>query len=210
LQVKLKRYRTRWFAFTKHRACSTPHNPVHLQRNEKEISVCIDSTSETVTVAATTERDSTDLDNVKLRNLDYHRFSTGRRGGVDDLIQLTHLHEPAILDVLVCRAFAHMLEHGICRFASLHSTQRLLCIAGSSIRQRLYLHVYWSYFAGSQPISTFAPVLQAGKCEWLNEVLSFPLASASRRGIFVGLYSYLPPCRPLKSFTPKVSCVVRV
>lgn len=78
-----------------------------LQRNDKEISVELvkpraDGTT-TFTVATLTERDSADLANVKLRNLDYDRFSTGGRGGVDDLIQLTHLHEPAILDVLQLR-----------------------------------------------------------------------------------------------------------
>ena len=53
-----------------------------------------------VTVAATLEREG-DLENVKLRNLDYSRWDTKGRGGVDDLTALTHLHEPAILDVLV-------------------------------------------------------------------------------------------------------------
>jgi myosin V len=47
-----------------------------------------------------TERDSAELANVKLRNNDFYRFQTQGRGGVDDLVQLTHLHEPAILDVL--------------------------------------------------------------------------------------------------------------
>ncbi len=45
---------------------------------------------------------------VQLRNLDYARFATGGRGGVDDLIQLTHLHEPAILDVLVSYAVCYL------------------------------------------------------------------------------------------------------
>jgi hypothetical protein len=58
-----------------------------------------DGTS-TLAVPLLTERESVDLANIKLRNMDYDRFSTGNRGGVDDLIQLTHLHEPAILDVL--------------------------------------------------------------------------------------------------------------
>jgi len=50
--------------------------------------------------SGSTERDSAELANVKLRNNDFYRFQTQGRGGVDDLVQLTHLHEPAILDVL--------------------------------------------------------------------------------------------------------------
>lgn len=54
-------------------------------------------------VPTATERESAELSNVKLRNNDWFRFNTSGRGGVDDLIQLTHLHEPAILDVLQTR-----------------------------------------------------------------------------------------------------------
>ena len=78
-------------------------------RTPKEITVALTVPSAAgatvVTVAAVTERDSLELANVKLRNLagDYSRFPTGDRGGVDDLINLTHLHEPAILDVLSLR-----------------------------------------------------------------------------------------------------------
>ena len=59
--------------------------------------------STSVTVPTATERESSDLSHIKLRNLDYERHATGGRGGVDDLISLTHLHEPAILDVLALR-----------------------------------------------------------------------------------------------------------
>jgi hypothetical protein len=57
-----------------------------------------------------TERDSAELANVKLRNNDFYRFQTQGRGGVDDLVQLTHLHEPAILDVLQQR-FSNLEHH---------------------------------------------------------------------------------------------------
>ncbi len=50
-----------------------------------------------------------DLAGLKIRQKDYSADESssssaallGTRGGVDDLIRLTHLHEPAILDVLV-------------------------------------------------------------------------------------------------------------
>jgi hypothetical protein len=77
------------------------------QRSDKEIGVELESppggVGAVLTVTTATERDSADLANVKLRNTDYDRFVTGGRGGVDDLINLTHLHEPAILDVLSIR-----------------------------------------------------------------------------------------------------------
>ena len=73
-----------------------------LQRTDTEISVELANGNGKVTVAATLEREG-DLENVKLRNLDYSRWDTKGRGGVDDLTALTHLHEPAILDVLVRR-----------------------------------------------------------------------------------------------------------
>lgn len=79
--------------------------PTHPQRTEAEIVVALaeDGGAAPVRVSAAAERESTDLANVKLRNLDYARFATGPRGGVDDLILLTHLHEPAILDVVALR-----------------------------------------------------------------------------------------------------------
>ena len=62
------------------------------------------STSKLVaTTAPAPSAGAGDLLHVKLRNTDYSGFATGTRGGVDDLIQLTHLHEPAILDVLHLR-----------------------------------------------------------------------------------------------------------
>lgn len=87
------------------------HPPTHslpsLQKTDKDVTIELASPrpdgSTTLTAALTTERDSADLANLKLRNLDYDRFATGGRSGVDDLIQLTHLHEPAILDVLSMR-----------------------------------------------------------------------------------------------------------
>ena len=78
-----------------------------LQKTDKDITVELATPrpdgATTLVVAMATERESSDLANLKLRNLDYDRFHTGNRGGVDDLIQLTHLHEPAILDVLQIR-----------------------------------------------------------------------------------------------------------
>jgi len=80
-----------------------------LQRGEKDIKVQLLSRDEVLTVGAVAERGSdasggaVDLASVKLRNTDYGRFPTGGRGGVDDLINLPHLHEPAILDVLDLR-----------------------------------------------------------------------------------------------------------
>lgn len=56
-----------------------------------------------ITVSTDMEKDGSDFANVKLCNLDYFEHDTGGRGGVDDLISLTHLHEPAILDVLALR-----------------------------------------------------------------------------------------------------------
>lgn len=84
-----------------------PTHPPLPQRNDKEISVELSAPrpdgSTSVTVPTSTERESSDLSHIKLRNLDYERHATGGRGGVDDLISLTHLHEPAILDVLALR-----------------------------------------------------------------------------------------------------------
>jgi len=77
-----------------------------VQRTDKEITTKVLDTDETLVVSTATERDSTDLANVKLRQSDYSAHATGGRGGVDDLINLTHLHEPAILDVLVRAAAA--------------------------------------------------------------------------------------------------------
>ena len=74
--------------------------PFDVQRSDSEISVELANGGGKVTVSATLEREG-DLENVKLRNLDYSRWDTKGRGGVDDLTALTHLHEPAILDVLV-------------------------------------------------------------------------------------------------------------
>ena len=78
-----------------------------LQKTDKDITIDLISPRHdgptSLTVSTATERDSTDLQNLKLRNLDYDRFHAGNRGGVDDLINLTHLHEPAILDVLQIR-----------------------------------------------------------------------------------------------------------
>ncbi len=43
-----------------------------------------------------------------MRQRDYEGgAAVGARGGVDDLIQLAHLHEPAILDVLVRLSSRH-------------------------------------------------------------------------------------------------------
>jgi hypothetical protein len=58
---------------------------------------------QSITVSLATERDGSELANVKLVNTDYARFATENRGAVDDLVSLTHLHEPAILDVLSIR-----------------------------------------------------------------------------------------------------------
>jgi hypothetical protein len=44
---------------------------------------------------------ASELPDVKPTNDDPLEDSTDGRGGVDDLIDLTHLHEPAILHVLV-------------------------------------------------------------------------------------------------------------
>lgn len=72
--------------------------PSSLQKTDKGLKLKLDSSGAEVSVAAgQVEQD------VKLRNLDYSRFETGGRGGVDDLVQLQHLHEPAILDVLDIR-----------------------------------------------------------------------------------------------------------
>lgn len=80
-----------------------------LQRSDTEISVELANGSGRVAVSAALEREG-DLENVKLRNLDYSRYDTKGRGGVDDLTALTHLHEPAILDVLVSAAFERTLS----------------------------------------------------------------------------------------------------
>ena len=80
-----------------------------MQRTSTDITVELAAPSSSgatrLTVPSVAERDSPELANIKLRNLaaDYSRFPTGDRGGVDDLINLTHLHEPAILDVLSLR-----------------------------------------------------------------------------------------------------------
>lgn len=84
-----------------------------VQRTDKEITTKVLDTDETLVVTTATERDSTDLANVKLRQSDYSAHATGGRGGVDDLINLTHLHEPAILDVLVR---AHSASRRGCHF----------------------------------------------------------------------------------------------
>lgn len=81
---------------------------VTLQRSDKEITVELVAPPpggpSTMTVPTTLERDSTDLANVKLRNSETSSGAgAGGRGGVDDLINLPHLHEPAILDVLSTR-----------------------------------------------------------------------------------------------------------
>ena len=98
-----------------------------MQRSDKEITVELaapraDGTT-TVTASMVTERDSADLANIKLRNLDYDRFATGGRSGVDDLIQLTHLHEPAILGVLSMR-YAKDCIYSACGVARVAGSQQ--------------------------------------------------------------------------------------
>jgi hypothetical protein len=73
-----------------------PPPPIrHTQRTERDFVVQLTGGEDTVTVANALERDGSDFANVKLRNLD--------SPAVDDLINLTHLHEPAILEALSVR-----------------------------------------------------------------------------------------------------------
>lgn len=59
----------------------------------------LDDGSDDVTIEIDDSGD-TDFDTIKLKNSAFADNTEGR-GAVDDLINLTHLHEPAILNVMV-------------------------------------------------------------------------------------------------------------
>ena len=94
-------------------------------------------------VVATTLDSAGDLENIKLRNLDYSSWNTQGRGGVDDLTALTHLHEPAILDVLVSLA-TPLINGPVLIFSSV--------AAVLAVFQRRHLHECWSNSIGAQPL----------------------------------------------------------
>lgn len=70
-------------------------------QTDRDVVVELDGDGRVVTVTAEKEPGSAELQHVKLRNPEIAAHETQGRGGVDDLINLTHLHEPSILHVLV-------------------------------------------------------------------------------------------------------------
>lgn len=68
--------------------------------------VRLSSSGEEVELRTEPEVEGDGLKDIKLCNVD---ASNSRTVGVDDLIRLTHLHEPAILDVLCMRYASNII-----------------------------------------------------------------------------------------------------
>lgn len=94
----------------------SPHVQTDAGAGRVSVRIRVHGTGEERTVATKREGDSSDTPDVKLVNPDIDTLplatdssaladphTRGRTVGVDDLIQLTHLHEPAILHVLCLR-----------------------------------------------------------------------------------------------------------
>ena len=101
-----------------------------------------DQGGKTQEIVVDTQTPVDELD-VKLRNEDFPSDNDGR-GGVDDLINLTHLHEPSILHVLVCfpltaaNSAACNIFHRHCGSRTIVSTPGLAPFSWPLTRSRSY------------------------------------------------------------------------